>query len=75
LALKKNGLFSSRTHFGIALRGLEVILTEAIPNMPISAHDAEQRILDAIARKAVAETILIPVDKPDVPIWGVDPNK
>lgn len=43
--------------------------------MPINAHDAEQRIRDAIARKAAEETILIPVDKPDVPIWGVDPNK
>lgn len=43
--------------------------------MPITAHDAEQRIRDAIARKAVEETTLIPVDKPDVPIWRINPNK
>lgn len=44
--------------------------------MPINTHDAKQRIREAIARKAAEETILIPVvEKPDVPILKVDPNK
>ena len=35
--------------------------------MPITTHDAEQRIREAIARKTAEETILIPVtEKPGV---------
>jgi len=43
--------------------------------MPISTIDAEQRIRDAIACEVAAETILSPVDEPDVPIFGIDPDE
>lgn len=43
--------------------------------MPFNRPEAEQLIRDAIARRAAEETILIPIDEPDVPIWDVDPNE
>ena len=44
--------------------------------MPISTHDAEQRIREAIARKAAEETILTPVvGKPGVPIFLPNPQE